>query len=176
MLLPGSHPWTRRQKRIIVGWGVLALAAFGALIYSYERYYRGPSESAFCGTWLFDEQYYYEFTRDHTFSIFERAGEPDTAIVKGRWYAGGKFLYIRFPASFRSDGRIVEFWHIDDISPAEIRVRYWHDGMTHVFHRVDAAATRASNQSVEPTATRCATTFSMPKPFRLRVSARPRWR
>jgi hypothetical protein len=52
MLFPRSHSWTRRQKGLIVGSVVLALASFGALVYGYERYYRGPGESAFYGTWL----------------------------------------------------------------------------------------------------------------------------
>jgi hypothetical protein len=159
MLFPFTRVWTRRQKGLIVSSVVLALASFGALIYGFERYYRGPSESALCGTWRFERDRYVEFMPDHKFSVFERAGEPDTMIVKGRWYAGGKFLYMRFPPNFRSDGSIFDIWHIDHISAEEIHVRYWQDGMTHVFHRVDSVATRASNHAMERTADRSLSTF-----------------
>ena len=148
MLLPRSHAWTARQRRLIVFAVVLAFASISALIYGYECYYRGPSESAFLGTWRFDDQYYVEFTSDHDFSIFERAGEPDTMIVKGRWYAGGKLLYLRFPPRFCADGRLLEVWHIDNISPEELRVRYRRDGMTHVFKRVDPFAAPTTDQAM----------------------------
>src|SRR4051812_21218953 len=48
---PRSRAWTPIQKWLITSLALLALAAFGILVYKYERYHRGPSESAFFGTW-----------------------------------------------------------------------------------------------------------------------------
>src|SRR5438093_12616864 len=93
MLLLHSHAWTRRQRWLIVGAVVVALGFFSALVYSYERYYRGPDDSFFVGTWRGEADYTgetrigYRFKADHT---FEGEWEPS-----GKWYAGGEFLYLR---------------------------------------------------------------------------------
>lgn len=178
MLLPPTHAWTRRQKRLIIAFSVLTLAFFGILIYGYERYYRGPGEEVLYGTWKGSLDWhgsdsYFEFRADHTFSIWDRAwfdpaDKKPEFVTKGRWYAGGKFLYMRFPSKFRPDGRVLYFWHIDDISPQELRLRYWHDGENHVFHRVASVATRASNHAMERTPTRRAFVFCVATTLSLR--------
>jgi hypothetical protein len=164
MLFPFTRSWTRRQKWLIVGSVVVALAFCGACICGYERYCRGPDQEMFYGIWKGTLDYhgseaYFQFRADHTFSVWDRAwfvdaGKKPEFVTKGRWYAGGKFLYMRYPAGFYTDGRVLEFWLIDDISPQELRMRFWQDGGTHVFHRVDSVTTRASNQAIERTATR----------------------
>src|SRR5256885_819699 len=83
MLLPRSHAWTRPQKWLIVGAAVLALAAVGGLVYYYERYHRGPTESVFFGTWqdtlpAMDSTTYFQFDPDHSLVCFgESMGEMD---------------------------------------------------------------------------------------------------
>ena len=135
-----------------------------ALIYGYERDYRGPGEEVLYGTWKGSVDWhgsdtYFEFRAHHTFSVWDRAwfdaaDKKPEFVTKGRWYAGGRFLYLRYPSEFRPDGRMLEFWHIDDISPQELRMRYWRDGGVHIFHRVDAVTTRASNQAMQRTASK----------------------
>jgi len=73
MLIP-THAWSRRQKWLVVSSVVLALTSIGALIYGYERYYRGPSDAAFVGTWrdttpAMDSITYYRFKPDATFDL-----------------------------------------------------------------------------------------------------------
>jgi hypothetical protein len=51
MLLPRSHAWTPVQRWLITTAVVLAIVLFGALVYSYERYDRGPTKSALFGIW-----------------------------------------------------------------------------------------------------------------------------
>ena len=171
MLFPFTRVWTRRQKILIVCSGLFALVLSAALIYGYERYYRGPGEEMLYGTWKggldwHGSENWFEFRSDHTFSVwgrawFEKPGSNPEFVTKGRWYAGGRFLYLRFPPGFRTDGGVLDFWHIDDISPQELRMRFWRDGGVHEFRRVHSVATRASNRAMEPTAARGASTFSI---------------
>lgn len=161
MLLPHTHAWARWQKWLIVSLAIVTLATFGALIYGYERYYRGPSEAAFFGTWQgtvdwHGNDWYFQFGADHTFSIWMRwledADKEPEFVAKGRWYAGGRFLYLRYSSEFRPDGPELDLWLIDDVSPQELRLKYWRNGGIHPFHRVDSVTTRASNPALQPTA------------------------
>src|SRR5438874_7812092 len=107
MLLPDSRPWTLRQRWLIAGAVAAGVVAFSALVYSYERYYRGPNDSFFVGTWrgeqiptglfLGDPNVALHFRADHTFE-----GE---GIPSGKWFGGGEFLYLRF---LLDDGRPYE--------------------------------------------------------------------
>jgi hypothetical protein len=135
MLLPHSHAWTRRQRWLIVGAVVVALGSFSALVYSYERYYRGPDDSFFVGTWRGEADYTgetrigYRFKTDHT---FEGEWEPS-----GKWYAGGEFLYLRQrldDASGPYDK--LKIWHLDSMTASELRM---HDtnGLHAVLKRVE---------------------------------------
>src|SRR5438874_4365207 len=93
MLMPRAHTWTVRHRCLIVGAVVAAIGVFSALVYSYERYHRGPDDSFFVGTWRGEADYTgetrigYHFKPDHT---YEGEWEPS-----GQWYAGGEFLYLR---------------------------------------------------------------------------------
>jgi hypothetical protein len=128
MLFPKSHAWTRRQRWLIVGVVVVSLVAFSALVYSYERYYRGLRESDLVGTWTRVDPGagggFYEFRRDGTIVMLDDDGQPST--FKGKWYAGGDNIYVRFPPSILSD-RHLAIWHIVDVSKDQFRVRIWQD-------------------------------------------------
>ncbi|SRR6266567_4785082 len=99
MLMPHSHAWTSRQKTLIVLAVLLALIAVGCVIYRYERYYRGLREADLAGTWTRVDPGtaggYYEFRRDGTIVMLDEDGQPTE--IKGKWYAGGSNIYVRFP-------------------------------------------------------------------------------
>ena len=157
MLFPRPHSWTPRQKRLIAGGAIMAVIVFGVLVYSYERYHRGPSESALFGTWettWFDspELYYLQFRADQTFSVYSSPTiDEETAFATGRWYAGGANIYVRFNADQMGPSR-PEVWHIVDIAPDMFRIRLFRHGPVYIYKRVSAAATSASNQSTKLTA------------------------
>ena len=139
MLFPQTHAWTRRQKRLIVSSAAITLAAFGALVYGYERYYRGPDDSFFVGTWRGTIDYNVDaipatlrFKPDHT---FESEWEPS-----GKWHGAGEFLYLRS----RLDGawmsvphNAVEIWHIDSMTNTELRMHDVYLGLRAVLKRVE---------------------------------------
>jgi hypothetical protein len=139
MLLPRSYCWTPAQRWLIVGVVVFALAAFGALVYTYERHHPGPGESALYGTWQvpnfwFDNPVYLQLSPDQTFSIgsvFEGKWSPFTT---GRWYAGGPNIYLRFSADGIGERRPL-ILHIVDIRPNEFRVRMSRYGEVLTYRR-----------------------------------------
>jgi hypothetical protein len=163
MLFPRAQAWTRAQRRSIIAIALLSVLVGGALIYGYERYYRGPSESAFYGTWEAtlneDLTVYYEFRSDHSFLVF---GSPEldeeSFLVRGRWYAGGPNMYLRY-LDEGWDGRRPEIWHLVDIQSDAFRIRYFPDSPIHLLKRVHRAATPASNQTMERTADRVISTL-----------------
>jgi len=128
MLMPRTHAWTRKQRLLIVAVVVFAFCSFCALVYSYERYYRGLREADLAGTWTRVDPGsgggYYEFRRDGTMVMLDDDGQPSNVI--GKWYAGGSNIYVRLPPSdFRERELVV--WHIVDISRDQFRVRIWQD-------------------------------------------------
>jgi hypothetical protein len=155
MLLPNLHAWTQRQRWFIAVAVALAVASVIMLICVYERHYRGPDDSVLVGTWEdrdIDERivFYYQLKPDHTFAIFASDGNSEP-ISRGKWYAGGRQVYLRFHVEEPWD-RELEIWHIDDISPDQIRIRIARQGFTHTYKRVDLP--KASNQALQPTADR----------------------
>src|SRR5216684_1014394 len=124
MLFPRSHTWTRRQKRLIVGSVVLALASFGALVYSYERYHRGPTDSVLFGTWqdtlpAMDSASYFQFNPDHSLVYFAESMTELIVVARGKWYAGGEYIYLRLDDKDEMSTRLL-VWHIEDISPSDL--------------------------------------------------------
>ena len=157
MLFPFTRVWTRRQKGLIVGLAVLALALSAVLIYGYERYYRGPSQGAFFGIWETasdpDSLIYYEFRPDQTFSVsLSPAMDEESIFGTGRWYAGGPNIYIRFSADEIGEGTRPQVWHIVDIQPNEFRVRFFTRDEVQVYKRIHRAVAPASNQTMQRTA------------------------
>ena len=113
---------------MIVAAIVFAVCAFGALVYGYERYCRGMREADLAGTWTrVDPEAgggYYEFRRDGIIVMLDEDGQPTN--IKGKWYAGGDFVFLRFPPSDFLKRQLV-VWHIVDVSRDQFRVRIWQD-------------------------------------------------
>ena len=126
MLMPLSHAWTRKQRRLIVAVVVFAVFVFGALVYGYERYCRGLREADLAGTWTrVDAERgggYYEFRPDGTIVMLDDDGQPTN--FKGKWYAGGDFMFVRFPPTDFAERQFV-VWHVLEASRDEFRVRIW---------------------------------------------------
>ncbi len=98
MLFPFTRVWTRRQKALIVGCVVFALASFAALIYGYERYYRGPGQEILYGTWhngdCLDCTSDLTLYPDHTF-ISSGFGMGRYWINdSGKWYADFNRIFL----------------------------------------------------------------------------------
>jgi hypothetical protein len=138
MLFPDSYRWTLKQRWFIAGVVAAVLVALSVLVYSYERYYRGPDDSVFAGTWRGEADYTgetrigYHFKPDHT---YEGEWEPG-----GRWYAGGEFLYLRqhFDGPWVSvPYNTLQLWHIDSMTQTELRMHEVDWGLHAVLKRVE---------------------------------------
>src|SRR4051812_42573072 len=102
-MLTLARIWTRKQKWLIVASVVVTALVLGSVIYTYERYYRGPGAEVLCGTWevrglSWDGQMYLHLESDGSFFLAESS---DGALyydprMRGRWYAGGTQIYLRF--------------------------------------------------------------------------------
>ncbi len=158
-MLERTHGWPRTRKSILVAAVLVASIAFVAIVYAYERYYRGPSDSVLFGTWQCtsgcDYALYYQFGPDHNIQVLDDT-DPSIVAVRGRWYAGGEFIYLRFfelPPGLR---RTILIYRIVDITPDELRVRIWRNDPIRIYKRVTLDATNASNQAMQRTAGRSA--------------------
>lgn len=129
MLFPFTRSWTRQQKWLIVLVVLSGIGASGGLVYSYEHHFRGLREADLVGTWARVDPGsgggYYEFRADGTIVLLDDDGQQPTDM-KGKWYAGGNNIYVRFPPDVLPDRRFV-VWHIVDISRDQFRVRIWQD-------------------------------------------------
>jgi hypothetical protein len=146
------------QRWVIASGVVLVLVAVGTLVYSYERYYRGPGESTFYGTWLdptnlSDDISYWEFRPDHTFALVVLISGEKTSIVEGKWYAEGPNIYLRFPAEFTGPSRPT-IMHIVDISPAQFPIRFSRESRLYRFQWATLDSPHAYNRAMQRTATR----------------------
>ena len=113
------------RQKLLTAVIVLAAAALAATgIYAYERYCRGPSESAFCGTWqgIQDDgdTVQWQFLRDHTFRnfVFSRVDGEKLPMMTGRWHAGGPYLYLRVADEDWPDHVVTRF----DITPGHLKI------------------------------------------------------
>ena len=147
MLFPRSHSWTQLQKRLVVGAGLIVLTLCAAGIYGYERFYRGPDESVFCGTWEdpfldMNDPSFFEFRKDRIFVQWYLHDGEKWELVRGTWYAGGRNLYLRFPADYFSpDGpQRPSVCHIVDISRDDISVRLFREDEPRHFKRARLVA------------------------------------
>jgi hypothetical protein len=155
------HPWTRRQKWLIVGTLLVALGALTTVIYTYERYHRGPTDAVFLGTWemqgmCIDCTVYLTFRADHTVVGVGEDRDMHWPAGGGHWHAGGELLVIRFATEEPTRPWVVR---IVDISPDVIRLR--RDGKEIRMLRAAGAPNESFNQAMQRTAARCAMTFSI---------------
>jgi hypothetical protein len=157
--MPRAHTWTRTQRWVILACCVTALVFSAAGIYSYERYSRGPSDAVFFGTWrdttpTMDSTTYYRFKPDGTFDVIADALGSTCVAETGKWYAGGRNIYLRLPPP--EDGMPVRpyVWHIADVSSERILIRETHNGAPIAWERFHGSLPTASNQSLQPTAGR----------------------
>jgi hypothetical protein len=143
------------QKWLIVASTLCALVAGGAIVYWYERYHRGPTEQVLVGIWeeqTDDGRDRYSLKPDHTFEVTKLDAPADYGpFLRGRWHAGGRFIYMQWERDDPQD-RTFFVWRIDDLSPTELRYRYNPGSPVHTLQRVDLAAPPASNKSLQPTA------------------------
>ncbi len=137
MLIPPVHAWTRRQKWLIVGSAVMALAACGALVFAYERYYRGPGQEILYGTWhgsaCIDCTVDLTLYPDHTFiSSGESLGQywiNDT----GTWYADFNTIFLR---RRDADEQALVLMKLVDVTDKELKITHgdwvetWRRGKT----------------------------------------------
>lgn len=142
MLTPRSHVWTRRQRWLIVGAVVVAVGVFSALVYSYERYYRGPNDSVLFGTWrgelgcLGENRTGYRFKPDHTYDWCLGCEDGESWGQAGHWFAGGDFIYLRIRVDEPSGPYDrLEAWHIDSMTSTELRMHY--DGLHAALKRLE---------------------------------------
>ena len=141
MLMPDAHAWTPRQRWLIVACAMIGLVGFSAVVYAYERYYRGPDYRFFIGTWrgelecLGEYRTGYRFKADHTYDERVMFGDEEEWIPQGRWYAGGEFVYLRHRVETAYGVfHDVDAWHIDSMAPN--RVRTHHEKLYGTFERV----------------------------------------
>jgi hypothetical protein len=125
MLFPFTRSWTRRQKWFIVGSGTLALAACCALVYGYERYYRGPGQEILYGSWHNSDgmDYTIDLTLypDHTF-IFSGEGMGRYHIDgNGKWYADFNRI-IFFPDRYDVDQPALGAWRLAGVTDNELKI------------------------------------------------------
>jgi|ERR1043166_1550159 hypothetical protein len=128
-MLTFSHAWSRTQKGLIIAATTVAVVAFVAFAYSYERSHRLPDEGILVGTW--------EMTAPPTASSFTLRLDPYDAAWHGgvwvrrdkasgelegysdmAWYAGGSNIYMHF------DEEPPQIWQIVEILPNELRLRH----------------------------------------------------
>jgi hypothetical protein len=152
MLFPPSHAWTQRQKRLIVVAVLVGIASFGALIYRYEQYHRGPTDNVFFGTWVvegcMDCTNLITFQSNHDVIAFgDYLGREDELDYRGRWYAGGEQLIIQYDDG--GEGRLIVM-KIQEITPNAIRVSW--GGTEMRLTRSRRTPPQASNQAMQRTA------------------------
>jgi hypothetical protein len=147
--MPRTHAWTRMQRCLLIASVATGLAAFALLIYGYERYYRGPGQEALVGVWectagCLSEHFYLRFEPTHNVEAWSKEGEYK-ASYRGRWYAGGDFLYLRFIGEDIAQRHPITIWRIDDLTTTEMRLRS--SDITHTMTRITSGLpSNASNQ------------------------------
>ena len=138
MILTRSHVWTPLQKGLILAGVLIAVCSLGVAIYSYERYYRGPSDSILVGDWEIpgtDTPLCYHFDPDHSFYV-GGCGENEP-VARGRWYAGGRNLYLKWApddADYLGFKR-PQIFHITDVEPSALSLATSHNSPPGTYPR-----------------------------------------
>ena len=108
---------------------VVCVIGFAVGVYTYERYHRGPSETAFFGTWKKastdpEDSYYLRLSADQTFDMSVSPGfDNELVFLWGRWYAGGPNFYLRFNADAWRGPTRPQVWRIEDIAHDRFSIR-----------------------------------------------------
>src|ERR1700752_1997996 len=103
MQIPRSHIATPVQKCLVLASAIFGVVILSVLIYRYERG-RGDTDKALVGVWedvdfMGSGPVYYRLNPDHTFRVFGDLKTEYDVYIRGLWYAGGDFLYLRRPWS-----------------------------------------------------------------------------
>jgi hypothetical protein len=138
-MLPLTHAWSHPQKCLIISAALIALAAFGSLVYSVERNYHPPDGNILAGTWEMTTPY-----SEDSSTLLRLDPERTAAWHSGAWvrcptagqqgysemvwYAGGRYIYMHF-----EDGS-PQIWEIIQILPDELRLR--HAKRDYTFKRI----------------------------------------
>ena len=167
-MLPRTHDLSRRQKWLIITGSVVFIALAGVGVFIYERYYRGPSDSVLVGTWQIEDgcidcTNLMALQPNHNVIGFSDSIAGENRLdYRGRWYAGGQILVIRYDTP--EEARSITM-RILDIVPDTIRVRW--DGHDMRLTRSTRMPPQASNQSLERTADRRVNLLSMTSTLKL---------
>ena len=135
-MLPLTHAWSPAQKCLLITTVLIALAAFGTLVYSVERSYRPPDGNILAGTWKMTAP-----VSTDSFTVLRLDPEPTAAWHRGAWvhypkqgysemmwYAGGQYIYMHFEQG------LPQIWQIIQILPDELRLR--HAKRDYTFKRI----------------------------------------
>ena len=144
-MLTLTHAWSRTQKVLLIGVTVLAIGAFVAFAYTYDRTHRLPDESILFGTWQMttpDDTYtlglhdivglWDGVRRDHWHGgswVHSDPAKQMEGFSEMGWYAGGSNLYMRIEGE-----RLPQIWQIVDIGSEELRLR--HAKQDYIFRRI----------------------------------------
>jgi hypothetical protein len=137
-MLPHTKAWSCTQKVLIIAASCVAAIAFVALIYTYEREHPLPDASILVGTWEMTAPY-----AANSFTFLRLNPEQTAAWHSGAWvrndssgqqdysemtwYAGGQYIYMRFPEGSP------QIWQIIEILPAKLQLR--HAKRDYIFKR-----------------------------------------
>ena len=147
-MLTLTHTWSRTQKVLLIGATVLAIGAFVAFAYSYDRSHRLPDESILFGKWQMTAPQ--DAHSSTTLGFYDIVGLHDgkqhshwhdglwvrhdtVTQMEGYsqigWYAGGSYVYMRIV-----DEPLPQIWQIVEIRPDELHLR--HAKRDYVFRRL----------------------------------------
>jgi hypothetical protein len=162
---------------LLVGTAALGVIVVATSIYTYERYYRGPDETALVGTWqeydpIMECTYYHRLKPDHTFEVFTQHDDQPSVLMRGTWHAGGDIVYLKLAWEDVSATRLI-IWRIEEMTANELRIRYNPGGRVHTYTRATVDSPNASNQAMERTATRRAFTLCVATTSSLRAARVP---
>jgi hypothetical protein len=138
-MLPLTRAWSPAQKCLLIAAVLIALAAFGTLVYSVEHSYHPPDGNILAGTWKMVAP-----ASTDSFTVLRLDPEPTAAWHSGAWvrypkagqqgysemmwYAGGQYIYMHFEEGSP------QIWQIMQILPDELRLR--HAKRDYTFKRI----------------------------------------
>jgi hypothetical protein len=138
-MLPLTHAWSRAQKCLRIAAVLIAVAAFGTLVYGVERRYRPPDGNILAGTWEMTAPYNKDSPtvlrldpertaawHSGAWVRYPAAGQQGYSEMM--WYAGGRYIYMHFEKGSP------QIWQIIQILLDELRLR--HAKRDYTFKRI----------------------------------------